>query len=872
MGNHEQSRVSKKEISEIYNISVNVKRHVIVLLLLIFFPLVLEKEFVQVINFAFVNPLFSRFEHSIWLDILALCFLLILAFKFYQVWIKKPFLSITTIVYSLILWLIYFLLFYNTTYWKFLGVFDSGIPYFHLLFLLPVCLGILKIRHWLWEKPQITTSLSLADDAPITELEDDDLSRSQSATKIASHIIATHPKKSFALAICAEWGSGKTSYINMVYDAIFKEDKSVIWIRFEPWLSQGNDHIIPDFLKELESALVPYNPRIGRIIREYSQSISALKKNTLVENLHDITSFVNRPGTIRELYSSLNESIKNINRKIVIEIDDIDRLDNEEIVEVLRLIRNTGSFSNSFYLCAFDREYILGALAKINEHKSVNYLEKIFQAEVNLPRFDRNVLRKQLLSKLSGILEDDDLKILGRLFDSQNKGDDIFSLMGVSSGFSNHASSLCIHNLRDVIRLANNIKLVYTKDLRSEILLDEFFKVQILRLKYAKELDLFYQNYTQILVKTSLQTDTFLTLDKKTILEGKTEDNSFYLSFVEELKNKNTHKLNFFLSELLGLFPSQDGNNTSILSLQWLSRFHIIFGINLIGEYFSENNFQKYLRKEFDKEEYYNVLESRRSRLQLLSRLYEIKNYESKDQFLLITQLWFLLIEKADVEIAGVKSILFYKDPLKAVFAKLEGYTRKEYLDQFWNWIDSIQPVSKRSIILNELTIQLIYDEGKEDFIFAKNELLDRLVEILAMYINENDLDEETITLHSKCIKSIEKETRLIKVDERANEKLRIKISERPVDYLKSLIIPLRASKSGIEYTFHPFANQVFGNEEKFEDWLFSITSSHPEMKIIKTIYDRVKSNEQLNAFKFEDYQFSRPSWVLGHQIQNEDH
>tara|TARA_R100000005_G_C5001815_1_gene209119 strand:+ start:3694 stop:6195 length:2502 start_codon:yes stop_codon:yes gene_type:complete len=822
-----------------------------------FFPLVLEKEFVQVINFALVNPLFSRFEHSIWLDVLALCFLLILAFKFYQAWINKPFLSITTIVYSLILSLIYFLLFRNTTYWEFLGVFDSGIPYFHLLLLLPICLGILKIRHWLWEKPQITTSLSLADDAPITELEDDDLSRSQSATKIASHIIATHPKKSFALAICAEWGSGKTSYINMIYDATFKEDKSVIWIRFEPCLSQGNDHIIPDFLKELESALTPYNTKIGRTIRSYSKSVSALKNNNLIENLNEISTVFDRPDTIRHLYVSLNESIKSIDRKIIIDIDDIDRLDNQEIVEVLRLIRNTGNFNNTFYICAFDREYIVGALAGINPHKSSSYLEKIFQAEVRLPRFERSVLKDQLINKLTGTIPDEDLKILSALFNEQGKEDLVYSMLGASQEFSSNVVSLCINNLRDITRLVNNIKLVYSNELRNEILIEEFFTVQILSLKYSKEIDLLYQNFTRVFAKQDLFTDTFLNLEKKSLPKNETEDNSLFKEYIHQLEQLGTTNLTFLKNELINLFRHQTQEEASHLSIQWLARFHIIFGISLTGDFFSENNFQDYLKGNIDTFSFFERFKQGKEKIQLVNRLLVINGFKNKEEFLKIVKLWFLIIENRAVEISNIKEMLLYKKNLEKVFEDLEAYTKREYLDLLREWLYNIEPRKKRAEIIGEIIVQSIYVKEQIEFIIPRNELIEQIREVLRLELQEKGISWEAFYLHRLCVSDIEEVSRTITYDKEANGILKQGIEENPATYLELLIMPREENL----FMFHPQRAQVFGSDEGFEKWLTSALATHPKYEQLSKIYRQAKQEGVLHEFVFST-DIPKPKWV----------
>ncbi|GEM_PF-6515682 len=851
------------------------KKHLGIYAGLVAFSLVLPQVFVNLLNSTLIKPVLALFKYSLWLDLFAILLLVLGAWRFILALRNAIFVTASQIVYSWLIVAIYFCFYYFTNHWDYLEIFRSGLPYFHLSTLIPIGLTIVKLRQIVWVEERAAksnTSMSLADDTPIESADNDDLCRSPSAEKIARHLLATKPKKSFAMAICAKWGSGKTSYLNMVQKAVWSADKSVIWVSFQPWLSHGSEHIIPDFLKELESALSPFYPQIGKKIRTYSQSISALKKNTVLSNLNDIWGLVDKPGTIRSQYADLNESIKVIGRKIIIDIDDIDRLDSNEIVEVMRLIRNTGNFTNTFYLCAFDREYVVAALNKINDHNNTNFLEKIFQAEINLPRFDREILKSELSNKLKGTLDQDDLDALGMMFEPKDENELASLFLNTSTDFPTNAFDLCVKNLRDVTRLANNIKLIYTKELRSEVLLDEFFKVQVLRLKYAKELELLYKNHIFILSKNTQATDIFLVLDKKRNIEGKDEINSGYEGLIRELHEQKTPYLNEFIKELKTLFPHPKSEGISGLSIQWLSRFHIVFGTSLVGEYFSENAFKKYLNDDIKLEGFLSSFEAQKSRSQLRRRLFDIQDYDSKNQFLRITRLWFWLIEQGEVQIADVKRILFHKSQLNKVYQKLEAYTKSKYEEQLRQWIYQIEPVSRKALILRDLMVQVIYDEGKEEYVIVHSELLNRLIGILTSHLLEKGMDQQALVLHNYCIKSIEGTSRLIKIDEEANKVLRTKIEEEPEAYLKELIMPLTSSLTGREYAFHAFASQVYGSRELFEEWLYQKASLLPKFKALWTIYSEVKEKKELKGFKFEDYNFSRPSWVPEPEIKDADY
>ena len=91
------------------------------------------------------------------------------------------------------------------------------------------------------------------DDKPITKLEDDLLGHNKFAEDIAT-LLATQPNGSnFIMSINGEWGSGKSSCVNMIKDILSNEYKDkVIYEDFEPWFFNGNiEALLKDFLSVL---------------------------------------------------------------------------------------------------------------------------------------------------------------------------------------------------------------------------------------------------------------------------------------------------------------------------------------------------------------------------------------------------------------------------------------------------------------------------------------------------------------------------------------------------------------------------------------------------------------------------------------------
>jgi len=77
-------------------------------------------------------------------------------------------------------------------------------------------------------------------DSPITTEKDDLLNRDTFAKQLAKAIMSYNQLSSFNIGLYGEWGSGKTSVINMVEENIIsltsELTKKPVIIRFNPWL------------------------------------------------------------------------------------------------------------------------------------------------------------------------------------------------------------------------------------------------------------------------------------------------------------------------------------------------------------------------------------------------------------------------------------------------------------------------------------------------------------------------------------------------------------------------------------------------------------------------------------------------------------
>lgn len=92
--------------------------------------------------------------------------------------------------------------------------------------------------------------------------------------------------------------------------------------------------------------------------------------------------------------------------KIIVSIDDIDRLSEEEIIAVFQLVKALADFPKTIYLLAFDYDVVVKALGKIQHGDGKEYLEKVIQVPFEIPAPNMVSIHEALLSKLNTLLGD----------------------------------------------------------------------------------------------------------------------------------------------------------------------------------------------------------------------------------------------------------------------------------------------------------------------------------------------------------------------------------------------------------------------------------------------------------------------------------
>lgn len=259
----------------------------------------------------------------------------------------------------------------------------------------------------------------ISPDLPITKSSEDRLNRESFAESLANVLLQSSFPTSFTVGLYGSWGSGKTSLLNMVIEQVESQSSDVIILRFNPWLCSDPKQLITQFFKQLASAIKIKKPAADTVCELVDQYADIFDAASLIPYAGTALAAVGKAVTSKarnrmyrknnDMQGKKDEIIRTMveeNLKIIVSIDDIDRLSEEEIIAVFQLVKALADFPNAVYLLAFDYDVVVRALGKVQHGDGREYLEKVIQVPFEIPAPSMASIHDALFSKLNGILGD----------------------------------------------------------------------------------------------------------------------------------------------------------------------------------------------------------------------------------------------------------------------------------------------------------------------------------------------------------------------------------------------------------------------------------------------------------------------------------
>jgi hypothetical protein len=283
-----------------------------------------------------------------------------------------------------------------------------------------------------------------------------------------------------SIAIQGDWGSGKTSFMKLVQNKIDEKSIESIWIDTWQYSYFENDSnltvsVIYDLLFSIEDQLKPYQSsssnglkdRVLNFVKKGWECVCSLCETVkLVLSVLPVFSFfletkiilgvlakftmIRKTDRIKKLRNDIDKRVKKLldtkgKQKLVVFIDDLDRLEPEQAVKLLGSIKVFLDIPRCVFLLAMDTNVLINRLSKLSGSdisylNDKNFIDKIIQIPFSIPceaynvrSYINNFIRNIFTHEEEEIIYELAINSIGRNPRSLKRAFNLFELMSVLS-------------------------------------------------------------------------------------------------------------------------------------------------------------------------------------------------------------------------------------------------------------------------------------------------------------------------------------------------------------------------------------------------------------------------------------------------------
>ncbi|MDH6580331.1 P-loop NTPase fold protein, partial [Kitasatospora sp. MAP5-34] len=284
-------------------------------------------------------------------------------------------------------------------------------------------------------------------DVALNDPNEDRLSRAGFAERLAQ-TMTQRSQAGSVVGLYADWGEGKSTVLSFVEHYLAHQTRPVVVIRFNPWFDSDESAIIKQFFAAVATALGvdlrtrrekagdwirKANPFLKTVEPSLGPSDGLSKHLARAAGLNDLAKAVdfkvgpvNLSGLMEAVGNALGEpTLRSLrdrllelltaeasgrDRRVVVLIDDIDRLEASQVATVFRMIKLAADFPMLSVLTAFAPLPVAQALgARFGGGgdptiQGTAFLEKIVQVPVRLPPADPNLVAALMQDLLGQVI------------------------------------------------------------------------------------------------------------------------------------------------------------------------------------------------------------------------------------------------------------------------------------------------------------------------------------------------------------------------------------------------------------------------------------------------------------------------------------
>ena len=294
----------------------------------------------------------------------------------------------------------------------------------------------------------------IGSDVPIRSAKQDRLRRSAFAARIAFVLKGPSVEEGRVFAIRGAWGTGKSSLKNMIIEQL-RTDANVKWLDFNPWQWADGDAITKALFREmadkLGGKLSKGATQRARLLRQYGsiltrsagplkQAAASLPQISAVLASASVLALAGALGLtlpsastvaavlavsaigavvlgalaqtlgrdrwsapLDEIRLALEKSLRKLDSPLIVFVDDIDRLEPEQIRLLIRQVKVNANLPNITFVLLFQPSIVEAGLQPIANGEGRAFLEKIVQANFDLPSVPKSTVHAVMTQDLATI-------------------------------------------------------------------------------------------------------------------------------------------------------------------------------------------------------------------------------------------------------------------------------------------------------------------------------------------------------------------------------------------------------------------------------------------------------------------------------------
>ncbi|WP_312339434.1 KAP family P-loop NTPase fold protein [Anaerospora hongkongensis] len=230
---------------------------------------------------------------------------------------------------------------------------------------------------------------------------DDKFGFSEQAKRFAEKVFNQGSSESLVFGIDAPWGAGKSTFVNLCKECWEKNyNNKIIVFSFDALRYENKEVLLRKFIEGLIDVIRSqvFAPEIEFLVSKYAKHLKDSKASFSFFGFSLSLPLINE--TMDETFESLEFALSSIDKKIVIIIDDLDRLDLSAISDVLFVVKKSFTLPNISYVLCYDTENIASFDSKnIDKEKINEFLEKFINVKTSIFLDNHVLLNYFTLSK-----------------------------------------------------------------------------------------------------------------------------------------------------------------------------------------------------------------------------------------------------------------------------------------------------------------------------------------------------------------------------------------------------------------------------------------------------------------------------------------